>query len=83
MLSLRAGAGLGVVHDFALEDAPELRLVLPDQLHLTRTFWLIRHADDARVERLNRFASALTEGVRAEIARRAMRLTETASGWNA
>ncbi len=80
---LRAGAGLGVVHDFALKDAPELRLVLPDLLHLTRTFWLIRHADDARVERLNRFAQALTEGLRAEIAQRASNLTETAPEWNA
>ena len=80
---LRAGAGLGVVHDFALRDAPELRLVLPDELQLTRAFWLIRHADDSRVERLNRFAQALAEGLRAEIARRAARLTGAASGWDA
>lgn len=64
---LRAGAGIGVVHDFALPDAPELELILPDELVLTRAFWLIRHDDDARVERLNRFAQALTEGLRAEI----------------
>ena len=68
---LRAGAGIGVVHDFALRDAPELQTVLPDKLKLTRTFWLIRHADDARVERLNRFAEALKEGMRAELAQRA------------
>lgn len=67
---LRAGAGLGVVHDFALPDAPELALILPEVLELKRTFWLIRHADDARVERLNRFAAALTEGLRHEIALR-------------
>ncbi len=64
---LRAGAGLGVVHDFALPDAPELHLILPEALELKRTFWLIRHADDARVERLNRFATVLTEGLRHEI----------------
>ena len=67
---LRAGAGIGVVHDFVLPDAPELRPVLADSLHLTRTFWLIRHADDARVDRLNRFAGALTDGLRAEISAR-------------
>lgn len=67
---LRAGAGIGIVHDFALPDAPELRPVLADRLRLTRTFWLIRHADDARVDRLNRFAAALTEGLRAEMAAR-------------
>ena len=68
---LRAGAGIGVVHDFVLADAPELKLLFPDQLHLTRTFWLIRHADDARVTRLNRFAALLSEELRAEIAARA------------
>lgn len=67
---LRAGAGIGVVHDFVMPDAPELVPVLPDEMYLTRAFWLIRHADDARVGRLNRFAEALTEGLRSEIAAR-------------
>jgi len=66
---LRAGAGLGVVHGFVMPDAPDLAAVLPE-VQLKRTFWMIRHADDAKVERLNRFASALTEGLRAEIAAR-------------
>lgn len=67
---LRAGAGIGVVHHFALPDTPELVQVLPEEVRLTRAFWLVRHADDARIERLNRFAQALTEELRAEIARR-------------
>jgi DNA-binding transcriptional LysR family regulator len=66
---LRQGAGLGVVHDFALPAAPELVRVLPDQIHLTRSFWLIRHADDTRVSRLNRFADLLVRQARAEMAR--------------
>ncbi len=66
---LRHGAGLGVVHDFALPAAPELQRVIPDQIALTRAFWLIRHADDGRVDRLNRFASILTTEFRAEMAR--------------
>ena len=67
---LKAGAGIGVVHEFVLPDAPELTPVLRDEIHLTRAFWLVRHADDARIERLNRFAKALTEGLRTEIFRR-------------
>ena len=66
---LRHGAGLGVVHDFALPAAPELRRVIPDQISLRRAFWLIRHADDGRVERLNRFAALLVAGARAEMVR--------------
>ena len=66
---LRHGAGLGVVHDFALPAAPELQRVIPDQIALTRAFWLIRHADDGRVDRLNRFATTLTTEFRAEMTR--------------
>jgi DNA-binding transcriptional LysR family regulator len=66
---LRHGAGIGVVHDFALPAAPELVRVIPDQISLSRAFWLIRHADDGRVARLNRFASQLTAEFRAEMAR--------------
>ena len=64
---LRAGAGVGVVHDFALPAAPELVSVIPDRVALTRSFWLIRHADDGRVARLNRFADLLAQGLRREV----------------
>jgi DNA-binding transcriptional LysR family regulator len=66
---LRNGAGVGVVHDFALPAAPELTRVLTDRIHLTRAFWLIRHEGDGRLDRLNRFADQLTREVRAEMAR--------------
>ena len=66
---LRHGAGVGVVHDFALASAPELVKVLPEAVHLTRAFWLIRHEGDARADRLNRFASRLTDGIRREVQR--------------
>ena len=64
---IRHGAGLGVVHDFALPATPGLQKVLADEIELTRTFYLIRHADDAHVERLNRFAEALIDGIRREV----------------
>ena len=66
---LRHGAGVGVVHDFALPAAPELRRIIPGVISLTRSFWLIRHADDGRVERLTRFAAQLLAGVRTELIR--------------
>ncbi|MDZ4095171.1 MAG: LysR family transcriptional regulator [Paracoccaceae bacterium] len=66
---LRAGAGIGMVHDFALPAAPELVKLIPDQISLTRAFWLIRHADDARVDRLNRFVDLLVQGLRRELLR--------------
>lgn len=66
---LRHGAGVGVVHDFALPAAPELVRVIPERISLTRAFWLIRHEGDGRLERLNRFADQLTREVKAEMVR--------------
>lgn len=66
---VRQGAGIAVVHDFALPSAPELVRVLPGEVRLTRAFWLIRHADDRRVGRLNRVAELIAQGVRREVAR--------------
>jgi DNA-binding transcriptional LysR family regulator len=66
---LRHGAGVGVVHDFALPAAPGLVRILTDRVHLTRTFWLIRHESDARLDRLNRFADELIRAARTEMMR--------------
>lgn len=66
---VRAGAGVAIVHDFALAAAPGLVRVLPEALSLTRSFFLIRHADDRRVERLNRFAALLADSLGREVHR--------------
>jgi DNA-binding transcriptional LysR family regulator len=66
---LRQGAGVGIVHDFALPFAPELRRILIDQLSLSRSFFLIRSADDRLNRRLNLFAEVLLSGIRTEILR--------------
>lgn len=68
LMWLQGGAGLGVVHAFAMPFAPALRRILPS-VDLTRSFWLIRHEADARSARLNRFAAALAEGLRDEVRR--------------
>ena len=69
MQMVRAGAGLGIVHDFAIPFCPEVSRVLPELIALKRTFWLVRHADDRRSERLSRLAEALAQGIRAEVSR--------------
>ncbi|UXU74884.1 MULTISPECIES: LysR family transcriptional regulator [unclassified Paracoccus (in: a-proteobacteria)] len=69
MQAIRAGAGLGIVHDFAIPFCPGVQRVLTDQIALKRSFWLIRHADDRRSQRMTRLAEALAQGLRAEVAR--------------
>ncbi|MDF1871550.1 LysR family transcriptional regulator [Vannielia sp.] len=66
---VRQGAGLGVVHGFALGADPRVERVLAEDWSLKRTFWLVRHGDDRRVRRHSRFAELLCEGLRGEIER--------------
>lgn len=66
---LRTGAGVGIVHGFALPFAQNLERVLPEVFSLKRSFYLIRHNDDRRIDRMNRFAEDLINSVRIEIAR--------------
>ncbi|MEO0485074.1 MAG: LysR family transcriptional regulator [Pseudomonadota bacterium] len=65
---LRAGGGIGVVHEFALRDVPDLVPILPEQVRLTRNFYLVRHADDRRSERLRAVSQALLTGMKAALA---------------
>ncbi|WP_072791670.1 LysR family transcriptional regulator [Cognatishimia maritima] len=66
---IRQGAGIGIVHDFSLPALPGVSRVLPKRFSLLRSFYLLRHEDDKRLERHNRFAAALTEGMRKEVQR--------------
>ena len=59
---------LCIAHDFTLAFNGRLRRVLADQISLTRSFYLVRHQGDRRSERLNRFAEALSRGIRDEVA---------------
>ena len=66
---LRQSAGIGILHDFIRPYASGIDNVLQDQFSLTRSFYLIRHADDRKVERLSRFAAELLDGMREEVSR--------------
>jgi hypothetical protein len=46
---------------------PELVILLPDDVRLTRSFYLVRHQDDARVARINRMAEIVVERMRAAL----------------
>ncbi|MFW8636448.1 LysR family transcriptional regulator [Cribrihabitans pelagius] len=63
------GTALCVAHDFTLPSHRMLRKVLTGEISLTRSFYLVRHQGDQRSERLNRFAQALSKGLRDEVLR--------------
>ena len=45
--------------------------MLPDDIRLTRAFYLVRHQDDARVARINRMAEVVVDWMRQSLGERA------------
>ncbi len=67
---VRQGAGVAIVHDFAIPSAGgQVMRLLTDRLSLRRSFHLVRHGDEARSERLERFAGLLRAGIAREVKR--------------
>jgi DNA-binding transcriptional LysR family regulator len=63
-----SGCGLCILPDFVAREHPELAVVLPEDIRLMRSFYLVRHQDDARVARINRMADVVVEHMRAALA---------------
>jgi DNA-binding transcriptional LysR family regulator len=64
------GAGICILPEFVAREHPELRVLLPDDIRLTRSFYLIRHQDDARVARINRMAEVVVDWMQAALEER-------------
>ncbi len=62
--ALRAGLGLGVVHDFIARRFKDLRRVLPER-RAARTYWLVTHQDTRGLGRIR----AVCEHLAASVAR--------------
>jgi DNA-binding transcriptional LysR family regulator len=62
--ALRAGLGLGVVHDFIARRFDDLRRVLPER-RATRSYWLVTHEDTRGLGRIR----AVCEHLKASVTR--------------
>lgn len=50
--AVAAGIGLGMLHVLAAEQDPRLQRILPDMVEVTRSYWLVVHADQQRTPRI-------------------------------
>ncbi len=60
MQAVRAGAGIGVLHDFAAAGQDGLIRILPE-IHFERHYYLLAHADALSVRRISVLRAFLTE----------------------
>ena len=63
MEAVRAGHGIGILHDYAAVQYPELRRLLP-ALRFTRTYWLMSHPDTHGTRRVAEVYAHITEAAR-------------------
>jgi molybdate transport repressor ModE-like protein len=64
MEAVRAGHGIGILHDYAALQYPELRRLLP-ALRFTRTYWLMSHPDTHDTRRVAEVHTHIVEAARA------------------
>jgi DNA-binding transcriptional LysR family regulator len=64
MEAVRAGVGIGILHDYAVRDDPGLQVVLPSVSFL-RSYWLVTHADVRSLRRVEEVYSFILGRVRA------------------
>lgn len=65
MEAVRAGEGIGILHDYAASHYPELARILPG-MRFTRTYWLMSHPDTHDTARVSAVYRAIVEGVKAK-----------------
>lgn len=62
MEAVRTGAGIGILHDYAARDYPELVKILPER-SVTRTYWLVSHDDVREFARVRRVYDFIVDAV--------------------
>ncbi|WP_346657656.1 LysR family transcriptional regulator [Bradyrhizobium sp. 149] len=61
--AVKAGHGIGILHDFVARRFPELKRVLP-AIRFQRTYWLVSHADTHRTPAVAALCSHIATAVR-------------------
>ena len=63
MEAVRAGAGVGILHDYAARRHPELVRLLPEHSY-RRSYWLVTHADIHDLRRIKEVEGFIVDAVR-------------------
>ncbi|MFV0665623.1 LysR family transcriptional regulator [Denitromonas sp.] len=63
--AVRAGVGIGILHDFHAVNDPALKRILP--MHgFSRSYWLVTHADTSTLARVRTVCDFIAQAVQAE-----------------
>jgi len=62
--AVRAGVGIGILHDYAARQYPELQVILPE-IAFTRSYWIVTHAEVRNLQRIAEVQAFVLERVKA------------------
>lgn len=62
--AVRAGVGIGILHDYAARQYPELKVVLPE-IAFTRAYWIVTHAEMRNLHRIAEVHAFILDRVKA------------------
>ncbi len=65
MEAVRSGAGIGILHDYAAAQYPELVRVLPET-RFSRTYWLVSHPDSHDTRRVSEVYRFIVDSVKSQ-----------------
>ena len=65
--AVRSGAAIGVLPRFLAEAHDDLRLLLPEEVHLVRSYWIAVHDDLRHLHRVRTVLQAIASMVRGDI----------------
>jgi len=51
--AIKSGLGIGILPCFLADQDPSLKRILPEEINLLRTFWLVTHPEIKRLARVN------------------------------
>jgi DNA-binding transcriptional LysR family regulator len=60
---VRAGHGVGILHDYAARRFPELKRLLPE-IRFVRNYWLVSHPDTHHTRRVSEVHTHIVATVR-------------------
>lgn len=63
--AVKAGMGIGILHDYATASHPELVRILPE-LRFQRSYWLVTHADVRGLRRIHEVEAFIVQEVQAK-----------------
>jgi len=64
--AVKDGVGLALLHGFVAEPDPKLQVILPQEISVTREYWMVVHEDMSQLARVRAVSTFFTEAIKKE-----------------